>query len=447
MREAISQNEIAGAVTVVVGKDKVLHLECTGFADVAPKKPMTADTLFWIASMTKPITGTAILMLQDEGKLNVTDPVAKYLPEFAKLLTPSGKPANLTLAQILTHTSGLGEARGPEEPKAKTLADLVPLWLAAPMQYEPGAKWQYTQSGINAAGRIVEVVSGMSFDAFLQRRLFDPLGMTNTTFYLTDDQRVRLVTAYAKNKETGMLEPVPPRADERAFSKHIEPSAFLIDFGELGELVCEKSSGFLTREDVVTRVSMMPETVEAIKALKQDLRSNYQKLFKESFADKEFKDKWKQFETLRNKIAHNNLFTSDDLNAGERLAKEITEIISAAGAEAEKLIITTEERVAIKEQVVAKAASWQSTELTEAAFFEALDRTQALFATREDGFVGLTYFVNEFLIPERFSYVRSRSMIDHLSKTGQIEVYSVQHPTDPAKRTAAIRRPLLPKEG
>src|SRR5438094_771260 len=213
MQEMIVKNEIAGAVTVVASKDKVLHLESTGFADVATKRPMKADTLFWVASMTKPVTGTAILMLQDEGKLNVADPVAKFLPGFADLKTPSGKPANLTITQMLTHTSGLGEASGPDAQKAKTLADLVPLWLAAPMQYEPGEKWKYTQSGINAAARIVEVVSGMTFDAFLQKRLFDPLGMKHTTFYLTPESRSQLVTAYAKNKETGLLEPVPPRSE------------------------------------------------------------------------------------------------------------------------------------------------------------------------------------------------------------------------------------------
>jgi CubicO group peptidase (beta-lactamase class C family) len=113
----------------------------------------------------------------------------------------------------MTHTSGLGEARGPEERRARTLADLVSLWLAAPMQYEPGEKWSYTQSGINAAGRIVEVVSGRTFDIFLQERLFDPLGMKHTTFYLTPDFQSRLVTAYAKDREGGSLEPVPPRPD------------------------------------------------------------------------------------------------------------------------------------------------------------------------------------------------------------------------------------------
>ena len=213
MQVMIAKNEIAGAITVVVTKDKTVHFEATGVADVASKRPLSPDTLFWIASMTKPVTGTAILMLQDEGKLNVADPVAKYLPEFANLKTPSGKPANLTISQILTHTSGLGEASGDAARQAKTLADLVPLWLAAPMQYEPGAKWQYCQSGINAGARIVEVVSGLTFDAFLQKRLFDPLGMTNTTFYPSAEQRARLVTAYAKNKDTGALDSVPPRPE------------------------------------------------------------------------------------------------------------------------------------------------------------------------------------------------------------------------------------------
>ena len=213
LQKQIDRNEIAGAVTMVVSKDRVLHLETTGLADVAAHKPMQADTVFWIASMTKPITATAVLMLQDEGKLDVHDPVAKYLPEFANLKTPSGQPANLTLIQILTHTSGLGEAGGPAAREAKTLADLVPLWLAAPMQFEPGSRWSYCQSGINAAGRVVEVVSGMSFDAFLKKRLFQPLGMKSTTFYPDASERARQVTAYAKNATTGSLEAVPPRPE------------------------------------------------------------------------------------------------------------------------------------------------------------------------------------------------------------------------------------------
>jgi CubicO group peptidase (beta-lactamase class C family) len=213
MERMVASNEIAGAVTVMVNKKKILHLSCTGFADRASQRPMAPDTVFWIASMTKPVTAVAVLMLQDQGRLNVSDPVAKYIPEFANLKTPSGKPANLTITQILTHISGLGEATGPAAQQAKTLADLVPLWLAAPMQYEPGERWKYTQSGINAAARIVEVVSGMTFDAFLQKRLFDPLGMKHTTFYPDTGGRANLATAYSKNKETGGLEAVPPRPE------------------------------------------------------------------------------------------------------------------------------------------------------------------------------------------------------------------------------------------
>lgn len=213
MEDMVAKKEVAGAVTVVVTKDKVLHLEATGLADVASNRPMATDSIFWIASMTKPITGTAVLMLQDEGKLKVSDPVAKYLPEFAALKTPSGKPANLTIAQLMTHTSGLGEADAEKAKQARTLADMIPLFLAAPMQYEPGEKWKYTQSGINTAARIVEVVSGQTFDQFLQQRLFDPLGMKDTTFYMTEAQHAQLATAYAKNKETGALDAVPPRAD------------------------------------------------------------------------------------------------------------------------------------------------------------------------------------------------------------------------------------------
>lgn len=213
MSRMIEQQEVAGAVTLVVNRDGVVHLEATGQADPATKRPMAADTLFWIASMTKPVTAAAILMLQDEGRLQVTDLVEKHVPEFAALKTPSGQPARLTIVQILTHTSGLGEAPGGAQSQARTLADLVPLWVAAPMQYEPGARWQYCQSGINLAGRIVEVVSGKPFDAFLRERLFDPLGMRDTTFFPTPAQRARLATAHARNRETGRLEPVPPRPD------------------------------------------------------------------------------------------------------------------------------------------------------------------------------------------------------------------------------------------
>ena len=208
MQKAVDDQEIAGAVTVVTTQNKVLHCEATGWADIAAGKPMTPDSVFWIASMTKPVTAVAVLMLQDEGKLNVADAVAKYLPEFAGLRTPSGRPANLTIAQCLTHTSGLGEAPREAAAKAHTLGELIPLFLAAPMQYEPGAKWSYCQSGINVASRIVEVVSGESFDVFLQERLFDPLGMKHTTFYPSRKPSAQRAVAYRKDSATGALEKV-----------------------------------------------------------------------------------------------------------------------------------------------------------------------------------------------------------------------------------------------
>src|SRR5262249_7316078 len=109
MQKAVDAGDISGAVTVVVSKDRTLHLQATGRADIKRNEPMQVDDLFWIASMTKPVTGVSLLMLQDDGKLKISDPVSKYIPEFADLKTPSGKPANLTIAQIMTHTSGLGE--------------------------------------------------------------------------------------------------------------------------------------------------------------------------------------------------------------------------------------------------------------------------------------------------------------------------------------------------
>ena len=193
----VDNHTIAGAVTLVADNDKVLRLNAVGYADAAAKKPMRPDSLFWIASMTKPVTASAVLMLQDERKLSVDDPIAKYLPELAKLKTPGGKPANLTLRHLLTHTSGMGEATTQESRAARTLADLIPHYAERPLQFEPGSKWQYCQSGINSLGRIVEVVSGQSFPDFLRKHLFEPLGMKDTTFYPNREQMTRLAKSYS----------------------------------------------------------------------------------------------------------------------------------------------------------------------------------------------------------------------------------------------------------
>ncbi|NBW97162.1 MAG: class A beta-lactamase-related serine hydrolase [Planctomycetia bacterium] len=207
MDRLVAAGEIGGAVTIVADRDGLRHLECTGMADLASGRPMTSDTLFWIASMTKPVTGAAVAMLIDEGAIGIDDPVDRYIPEFHSLVTPAGRPARITVRQILTHTSGLGEAASRATLEARELADLVPAWLAAPMKNEPGACWAYTQSGINLAGRIVEVVSGRRFDAFLEEKLFTPLGMADTTFAPSVAQRRRLATCYSRNPDDGRLEP------------------------------------------------------------------------------------------------------------------------------------------------------------------------------------------------------------------------------------------------
>ena len=201
MQAMVDKQEAAGVVTLVTTRDHVVHLGAVGKADLASGRPMTNDALCWIASMTKPITGTAILMLQDEGKLSVDDPVGKYLPELAKVATADGTVHTVTLKHLLTHSSGLAESSKEEREAAKTLADLVPGFSRRPLQFAPGSRWAYCQSGINTLGRIVEVVSGKSFPTFLQERLFTPLGMQDTTFYPDPTQVARLASSYKREGE------------------------------------------------------------------------------------------------------------------------------------------------------------------------------------------------------------------------------------------------------
>jgi CubicO group peptidase (beta-lactamase class C family) len=208
LRPFIDKHEIAGVTALVATPDKVVYVDAIGHADIAQSKPMQPDTIFWIASMTKPITGTAVMMLKDEGKLSVDDLVEKYIPEFQNLKTGDGKPARLTIRHLLTHTSGMGEIAPAQARANLSLAGLIPLYVAKPVAFEPGSKWVYCQSGINTAGRIVEIVSGESFDKFLERRLFGPLGMKDTTFYLTEEQLPRLAVSYKRTNE-GSLEPAP----------------------------------------------------------------------------------------------------------------------------------------------------------------------------------------------------------------------------------------------
>lgn len=216
----VDSHSLAGAVTLVASKDKVLSLEAIGSADIEAKKPMTTDAIFWIASMSKPITGTALMLLVDEGKVNVDDPVEKHLPEFrgqmvavyqddsTKLLKRPKHP--ITVKNVLTHTSGLPFATAVERP---TL-DLLPLreavlsYALTPLEFEPDTKYRYSNAGINTAGRIIEVVTGQSYEQFLEERLFKPLGMKDTTFWPNEEQLSRLAKSYKPNSEGKDLEEI-----------------------------------------------------------------------------------------------------------------------------------------------------------------------------------------------------------------------------------------------
>lgn len=213
----IDNHTLAGAVTLVASRDKILSLETIGYADLAAKRPMQADNLFWIASMTKPITATAVMMLVDEGKLNIDDPVEKYLPEFKGQMLACGpdkdhpqlkKPSRpITIKDLLTHTSGLMIA-----PPLGGHWDMIPLaeavkgYARTPLKFDPGTKYEYCNPGINTLGRIIEVVGGKAYDRFVQERLFSPLGMKDTTFWPSEAQLGRLVKAYRPTADKKGLE-------------------------------------------------------------------------------------------------------------------------------------------------------------------------------------------------------------------------------------------------
>ncbi len=221
MQRFVDEGEVAGAVTLVGNANGVQSLLAVGRRDIEDDLPMRPDTLFRIASMTKPITAVAIMILVDEGKLAVDDPVEKHLPEFRGQMlawTRSGdspvtkRPARpITLRDLLTHTSGLPDAApaGSAErdaPPPKTLAEASQHYARRPLSFEPGSRWAYSNAGINTLGRAVEVASGMPYEAFLKARIFDPLGMVDTTFYPTPDQIKRAAVTYAR--EGGKLRPV-----------------------------------------------------------------------------------------------------------------------------------------------------------------------------------------------------------------------------------------------
>jgi CubicO group peptidase (beta-lactamase class C family) len=216
----VDSHSLAGAVMLVADKDKVLSVDTVGFADVAAKEPMKPDSLFWIASQSKSITAAALMMLVDDGKVKLDDPVEKYLPEFKDQMLSVKKdkeepmlkkPSHpITVREILSHTSGLPFSSAKEQPTLDglPLRDAVKSYAATPLTFEPGTKYSYSNAGINTAGRIIEVVSGMPYEDFLEKRLTGPLGMKDTTYWPNEDQVKRLAKAYKPNKDKTDLEEI-----------------------------------------------------------------------------------------------------------------------------------------------------------------------------------------------------------------------------------------------
>ena len=212
--DGVGRGEIAGAVLLVARHDQVAQLECIGFRDVEAGAPMQPDTIFRIASMTKPIVSVATLMLVDAGKLGLEDPVAGYIPELGRVEVfggmDEGRPTftaparSITIRDLLMHTSGISGSAPHPDLEARydnlgdeqyDLAELMRRLEVQPLAHQPGADWVYGMSH-DVLGRVIEVVAGQPLDAYLDAAVFGPLGMVDTGFWLRPDKIGRLARVY-----------------------------------------------------------------------------------------------------------------------------------------------------------------------------------------------------------------------------------------------------------
>lgn len=226
LTDAVKANQVPGLVAMVVKDGKIVYHEAKGLADVDSKQKMVKDQIFRIASQTKAITSTAVMMLWEEGAFRLDDPIARYIPEFSNpeilagfryldtTYTTRSSAKEITIRHLLTHTSGLGYGviDGNEQMKMIygkagivdlyttrdiKISDNIKKLAKLPLHHEPGSKFTYSK-GLDVLGYLIELVSGMPFDEFLQTRLFTPLGMSQTGFYLTEVQGKKLATIHKK---------------------------------------------------------------------------------------------------------------------------------------------------------------------------------------------------------------------------------------------------------
>jgi CubicO group peptidase (beta-lactamase class C family) len=203
MEEAVKAKLAAGIVTLVMEKGKIVHHDAAGMADIAKGRAMEKDALFWIASMTKSVNAAAVMTLVDDGKLALDEPASKWLPELADVTVEGGAKPNkpITLRMLLSHTAGI--AFPPRKPTdgAISLKSYVSTLIKTPLAFQPGSTYEYG-FGPTVAGRIIELVSGMKYEDFMRTRLFEPLGMKDTTFHPTDEQRARIARTYKMDEDT-----------------------------------------------------------------------------------------------------------------------------------------------------------------------------------------------------------------------------------------------------
>jgi CubicO group peptidase (beta-lactamase class C family) len=245
MDRHIEAGDVAGVVTLVARRGRIVHLEAHGFMSIETREPMRTDAIFGLASMSKPITGVAIMLLVEEGKIRLSDPVSRFIPEYANLNkvavaragAEGGAPAadgaydlvpatrEITIRDLLTHGSGLmsgglGARLGAElatRAPNDTLATYIPKLAGVPLDFQPGTLWRYSGlAGFDVLSRVVEVVSGQTFDEFLAERLFEPLDMPDTGFYFSGAQERRLATNHARTPQG--LAPAPRPLDRVYFS-------------------------------------------------------------------------------------------------------------------------------------------------------------------------------------------------------------------------------------
>lgn len=206
MQEYVDRGQVAGIVTLVRQDGKTVQSAAVGMQNIEDKKPMREDSIFQIMSMTKPLTAVGIMMLAEDGKLSLYDSVEKYLPEFHNqklnvdgwMRTPS-RP--IRICDLLSHTSGMrGLPQGPMsnlyQTMDQTLADAVKSFAKEPLEFEPGTRWLYSNPGLATLGRIIEVVSGQSYESFIESRLLQPLQMKDTFFYPPADKLDRIAMVY-----------------------------------------------------------------------------------------------------------------------------------------------------------------------------------------------------------------------------------------------------------